>query len=456
MNIEQIVGTQRKFFATNKAFDIKFRLEALDKLKASVKKHENELLEAIHKDLGKSATESYMCEVGLLLEKITYTRKHLRSWARTRRKCTPLTNFHAKSMIVQEPYGVVLIMSPWNYPVLLTLEPLIGAIAAGNCAVVKPSAYSPETSAVMQKLISETFDPEYIAVVTGGRTENADLLEQKFDYIFFTGGVTVGKLVMEKASKHLTPVTLELGGKSPCIIDHTANLRIAARRITFGKFLNCGQTCIAPDYVLVEKSVHDEFVKLLKEETIKMYGEDIFANKDYGKMVNQKHFDRVSGLIAKEKVVYGGRLKAETLQIEPTILDNVTPDDAVMQEEIFGPVLPIIVIENTDEAANFIKSRPKPLALYLFTSDRKVEKQFLREVPFGGGCVNDTIIHIATNNLPFGGVGNSGMGSYHGKKTFETFSHAKSVVKKYTWLDISMRYQPYASWKDKLIRMFLK
>ena len=259
MNIEQTVDTQRKFFATSKTFNIKFRLEALDKLKASVKKHETDLLEAIHKDLGKSATESYMCEVGLLLEKITYTRKHLRSWARTRRKCTPLTNFHAKSMIVQEPYGVVLIMSPWNYPVLLTLEPLIGAIAAGNCAVVKPSAYSPETSAVIQKLISETFDPEYVAVVTGGRAENADLLEQKFDYIFFTGGVTVGKLVMEKASKHLTPVTLELGGKSPCIIDHTANLRIAARRITFGKFLNCGQTCIAPDCVLVEKSVHDEF-----------------------------------------------------------------------------------------------------------------------------------------------------------------------------------------------------
>lgn len=456
MKIEQIVDVQRKFFATNKTFDIKFRLEALDKLKASVKKHETDLLEAIHKDLGKSATESYMCEVGLLLEKITYTRKHLRSWARTRRKCTPLTNFHAKSMIVQEPYGVVLIMSPWNYPVLLTLEPLIGAIAAGNCAVVKPSAYSPETSAVIQKLISETFEPGYVDVVTGGRAENADLLEQKFDYIFFTGGVTVGKLVMEKASKHLTPVTLELGGKSPCIIDHPANLRIAARRITFGKFLNCGQTCIAPDYVLVEKSVHDEFVKLLIEETIKMYGEDIFANKDYGKMVNQKHFDRVSGLIAKEKVVYGGRLKAETLQIEPTILDNVTPDDAVMQEEIFGPVLPIIVVESTDEAANFIKNRPKPLALYLFTSDRKEEKQFLREVPFGGGCVNDTIIHIATNNLPFGGVGNSGIGSYHGKKTFEAFSHAKSVVKKYTWLDISMRYQPYANWKDKLIRMFLK
>ncbi|MBR4582889.1 MAG: aldehyde dehydrogenase [Bacteroidales bacterium] len=456
MNIEQTVEAQRDFFSTGKTFDIKYRLEALDKLKNAIKKHETELLEAIKMDLGKSASESYMCEVGLTLAEITHFRKHLRSWAHTRRKCTPLTNFHAKSMIVQEPYGVVLIMSPWNYPVLLTLEPLIGAIAAGNCAVVKPSAYSPETSRIIHQLISETFDTQYVAVITGGRSENADLLEQKFDYIFFTGGVTVGKLVMEKASKHLTPVTLELGGKSPCIIDHTANLRIAARRITFGKFLNCGQTCIAPDYVLVEKSVHDEFVKLLKEETVKMYGENIFANKDYGKMVNQKHFDRVSGLIAKEKIVFGGRLKAETLQIEPTILDNVTSDDAVMQEEIFGPVLPIITVTDTKEAADFIRNRPKPLALYLFTSDKKVEKHFLREVPFGGGCVNDTIIHIATTNLPFGGIGNSGMGSYHGKKTFETFSHAKSVVKKYTWLDITMRYQPYTNWKDKLIRMFLK
>lgn len=456
MNIGQTVEAQRIFFSSGKTFDIKFRLNALDKLKQAIKKHETDLLEAIKTDLGKSASESYMCEVGLTLAEITHFRKHLHSWARTRRKRTPLTNFHAKSMIVQEPYGVVLIMSPWNYPVLLTLEPLIGAIAAGNCAVVKPSAYSPETSKVVHQLISETFDPQYVAVITGGRTENADLLEQKFDYIFFTGGVTVGKLVMEKASKHLTPVTLELGGKSPCIIDHTANLRIAARRITFGKFLNCGQTCIAPDYVLVEKSVHDEFVRLLKEETVKMYGDDILANKDYGKMVNQKHFDRVSGLIEKEKVVFGGRLKAETLQIEPTILDNATPNDAVMQEEIFGPVLPIITVSDTKEAADFIRSRPKPLALYLFTSDKKVEKHFLREVPFGGGCVNDTIIHIATTNLPFGGVGNSGMGSYHGKKTFETFSHAKSVVKKYTWLDISMRYQPYTNWKDKLVRMFLK
>lgn len=456
MNTEAIVKAQREFFATNATINVDFRLDMLKRLKSSIKKHEHDLLDAVYDDLGKSASESFMCEVGLVLSDLTYTIKHLRGWARTKRKLTPMTNFHAKSMIVQEPYGVVLVMSPWNYPVLLTLEPLVGAMAAGNCVVLKPSAYSPATTAAISTIIAEALPPEYVAVVTGGRAENADLLEQKFDYIFFTGGVTVGKLVMEKASRHLTPVTLELGGKSPCIIDGTANLRIAARRITFGKFLNCGQTCIAPDYVLIENSVHDEFVKLLKEETTLMYGNDILSNHDYGKMINRKHFDRVAGLIAREKVVFGGRVRPESMQIEPTILDNVMSSDAVMQEEIFGPVLPILTVGSVDEAVAFVKERPKPLALYLFTSDSKTEKRVLAEVPFGGGCVNDTIIHIATENLPFGGVGNSGMGSYHGKRTFETFSHAKSVVKKYTWLDIPMRYQPYADWKDKLIRMFLR
>ncbi len=456
MNAEAIVKAQRAYFATNATLDVDFRLDMLKKLKSSIKKHEHDLLDAVYDDLGKSASETFMCEVGLVLSDLTYTIKHLRSWARAKRMLTPLTNFHAKSMIVQEPYGVVLIMSPWNYPVLLTLEPLVGAMAAGNCVVVKPSAYSAATTAVISTIISEVMPPEYVTVVTGGRAENADLLEQKFDYIFFTGGVEVGKLVMEKASRHLTPVTLELGGKSPCIIDHTANLRIAARRITFGKFLNCGQTCIAPDYVLIEKSVHDEFVSLLKEETTLMYGKDILSNNDYGKMINKKHFARVSGLIDPKKVVFGGRTRSESMQIEPTILDKVSPDDAVMQEEIFGPVLPILTVDNVDEAVAFVKDRPKPLALYLFTSDKKTEKRVLAQVPFGGGCVNDTIIHIATKNLPFGGVGNSGMGSYHGKHTFETFSHAKSVVKKYTWLDIAMRYQPYTEWKDKLIRLFLK
>ncbi len=456
MNIEDIVSAQRSYFSTNATLNVEYRLSALSKLKTTIKKYEQELLDAVYDDLGKSASESFMCEVGLVLSDISYIMGHLKNWASTRRKFTPLSNFHAKSMIVQEPYGVVLVMSPWNYPVLLTLEPLVGAVAAGNCVVVKPSAYSPATSDVIAQIVEETFSKWYVTVVTGGRAENADLLEQRFDYIFFTGGVNVGKLVMEKASHYLTPVTLELGGKSPCIIDHTANLRISARRITFGKFLNCGQTCIAPDYVLIEESVHDEFVGLLKEETAKMYGNDILSNNDYGKMINRKHFDRVSGLIDPNKVVFGGHKKIETMQIEPTILDKVTIGDAVMQEEIFGPVLPVLTVKNVDEAVGFVKSMPKPLALYLFTSDRKTEKRVLAEVPFGGGCVNDTIIHIATNNLPFGGVGNSGMGSYHGKRTFETFSHAKSVVKKYTWLDIPIRYQPYASWKDKLIRLFLR
>lgn len=455
MDTQPIVAAQRAYFAQGETFSVSFRLEALKKLKKAIQKHEQDLLKAIKEDLGKSASEAYMCEVGLTLSEISHFQKHLRRWARTKRKLTPLTNFAAKSTIVQEPYGVVLIMSPWNYPVLLSLEPLVGAIAAGNTVVLKPSAYSPATSAVMATLIEETFPPEYIAVVKGGRAENQSLLEQTFDYIFFTGGVTVGKMVMTKAAEHLTPVTLELGGKSPCIIDHTANLRIAARRIVFGKYLNCGQTCIAPDYALVEESVHDEFVRLLIEEEKKMYGADAMKNADYGKIINRKHFDRICGLIDPQKVVLGGHGDEETLRIEPTILDHVMPEDAVMQEEIFGPILPILTIKDTDEAYRFINDRPHPLALYLFTSDRKVEKRFLERVPFGGGCVNDTIIHIATNNLPFGGVGNSGMGSYHGKKSFETFSHAKSVVKKYTWLDLVLRYQPYAGWKDALVRMFL-
>lgn len=455
MEAKPLVDAQRAYFMKGETFDVRFRQEALDKLKKAIKRHEQDLLEAIQTDLGKSAAEAYMCEVGLTLSEISHFQKHLKCWSRTRIKHTPLTNFASKSMIIQEPYGVVLIMSPWNYPVLLALEPLVGAIAAGNTVVLKPSAYSPATSAVMATMIEETFAPEYISVVKGGRAENQSLLEQKFDYIFFTGGVQVGKLVMQKAAEHLTPITLELGGKSPCVIDHTANLRIAARRIVFGKWLNCGQTCIAPDYALVEESVHDEFVRLLIEEEKKMYGEDAMQNKNYGKMINRKHFDRVFGLIEQSKVVLGGKADEASLRIEPTILDHVTAEDAVMQEEIFGPILPVLTVKNTQEAYDFIQNRPHPLALYLFTSDKKTEKLFQERVAFGGGCINDTIIHIATNNLPFGGVGNSGMGSYHGKKSFETFSHAKSVVKKYTWLDLPLRYQPYMKWKDAMVRFFL-
>lgn len=455
METKPLVDACRAYYLEGHTIPVSARLEALARLKKSIQHHEKDLLDAIRTDLGKSASEAYMCEVGLALSEIGHIMRHLRRWARTKRKLTPLTNFAAKSMIVQEPYGVVLIMSPWNYPVLLSLEPLAGAIAAGNTVVLKPSAYSPATTAMLQTVIAEAFDPRHVAFVTGGRAENQSLLEQHFDYIFFTGSVAVGKTVMEKASRWLTPVTLELGGKSPCIISRTADLRIAARRIVFGKYLNCGQTCIAPDYVLVEKAVHEEFVRLLIEEEQKMYGSDAYANPDYGKMINRKHFDRVCGLIAKDKVVLGGTWREETLQIAPTIMDHVVPEDAVMQEEIFGPLLPVLEVESMQEAFDFIQSRPHPLALYLFTSSRSEEDLFLKRVPFGGGCVNDTIIHIATQNLPFGGVGHSGMGSYHGKKSFETFSHAKSVVKKFTWLDLVLRYQPYRPWKDALVRFFL-
>ncbi len=456
MIISELVEKQRQFFRTGQTFSLTYRARALDNLKRAILKYEDDLKTALYADLGKSAAEAYMCEIGLTLAEIGYVRKHMRRWSRNKRVCTSLANFHAKSFTVQEPYGVTLIMSPWNYPVLLTLEPLVGALAAGNCCVLKPSAYSPETSRVMSQLISEIFPEEYVAVVQGGRQENQDLLEQKFDYIFFTGGVNVGKTVMTKAAAHLTPVTLELGGKSPCIVDKTANLQLAARRIVFGKYLNCGQTCVAPDYILIDESVKAPFVQAVKQEIVAMYGENALDNPAYGKIINRKHFDRIVGLIPDEKVVFGGQHRAETLQIAPTVLDNVTPDDAVMQEEIFGPIMPILSIKSMDEAYNFVKNRPQPLALYIFTNDKKTERRFVREVPFGGGCVNDTIIHLASSNLGFGGVGNSGMGSYHGRKSFDTFSHEKSIVKKYQWIDLPIRYQPYTALKQRLVRLFVR
>ena len=455
-NLEKLVEKQRTYFAEGKTLPVQERIRALERLGQALKSSEAELCRALRADLGKSRTESYMCEIGLTLSELGYVKKHLRSWSKDRRVRTPLSQFHARSFTVQEPYGVVLVMSPWNYPVLLTLEPLIGALAAGNCCVVKPSAYSPETSSVMAKILRSVFPEEYVAVVEGGRQENQGLLAQKFDYIFFTGGVNVGKLVMEKASAHLTPVTLELGGKSPCIIDETANLKLAARRLAFGKYLNCGQTCVAPDYVLVHEKVKERFLGYVKEEIVRMYGERPLENPDYGKIVNRKHFDRLLGLMNPEKLVFGGESREESLQIAPAVLDGVTPEDAVMQEEIFGPLLPVLTVRSMEEALSFVNDRPKPLAFYIFTQDKKVEQMFLRRASFGGGCVNDTIIHLATSAMGFGGVGNSGMGSYHGKKSFDTFSHEKSIVKKYNWIDLPMRYQPYTEQKEKMIRTFLK
>lgn len=456
MEIRSVTELQRRYFESGLTVDLSGRLEALDKLQGAILKYEDEIHAALHQDLGKSVSESYMCETGMTLSELRYVRKHLRDWVKSRRVRTPMSQFHAKSFTVQEPYGVVLIMSPWNYPFMLCMEPLIGAIAAGNCCVLKPSAYSPATSQVIRKIISETFETQYITVVEGGRKENTALLEQHFDYIFFTGGVNVGKQVMEKAARHLTPVTLELGGKSPCVVDKTADLPLAARRLAFGKYLNLGQTCVAPDYLLIDREIKDTFLELLQREITEQFGSRPLENPDYGKIINEKHFRRLQGLIDPAKVVIGGEMNEQTLQIAPTVLDHVTEADPVMGEEIFGPVLPVLTYRSVEEAVRMIRRRPHPLALYLFTNDAQTEDYFLRFVPFGGGCINDTIIHLATSRMGFGGVGQSGMGSYHGKKSFETFSHEKSIVKKYNWIDLPVRYQPYTRKKQNMLRFFLK
>lgn len=454
--IKSIVSAQNGYFRSHQTFDVAFRLQTLKRFRDNIKKHESDLCEALRLDLGKSDVESYMCEIGMTLSELSYVIRHLRRWARPHRVGTHLGNFPAKSMVVQEPFGTVLIMSPWNYPILLSFSPLIGAIAAGNTAVLKPSDYSSNCTNIVKTIVEETFERGYVDVITGGRAENTALLEQKFDYIFFTGSPAVGKLVMEKASAHLTPVTLELGGKSPVIIDRTANLKLAAKRLCFGKYVNCGQTCIAPDYLMIEECIKDEFLGYYKAFAKEMYGDNPLEDPTYGKIVNIKHYTRVKGLIDPAKVIYGGRCNEATLQIEPTIMDNVTADDAIMQEEIFGPILPVMTWTNIEEVEQFIINRAKPLACYVFTNSKAIEERFTKYVSFGGGCINDVINHIVTENMGFGGVGESGMGSYHGKLTFQTFSHAKSMIKKSQLIDMPMRYRPYKKFYDKLVHLIMK
>lgn len=454
--ISKIVAAQREYFDSGKTLSSENRIHALALLRAALLKYESEIELALQKDLGKSRSEAYMCELGLVLSEISYMIRRLRGFMREHRVRTPLAQYVSRSYTKPSPYGVVLIMSPWNYPLMLTLDPLIDALAAGNTAVIKPSAYSPNTSAVIERIIHLCFDPAYVAVIPGGRQENTCLLNEKFDYIFFTGSQAVGKEVMRHAAEHLTPVTLELGGKSPCVIDRTANLTLAARRIVFGKYLNCGQTCVAPDYIYCDQEIHDDLVRALVREIRRQFGANPLENPDYGKIINRKHFDRIRSLISHEKIIHGGNCNAETLQIEPTILALVTWDDPVMQEEIFGPVLPILTYQNLDDALQEIGSRPHPLAFYLFTQDRATVRHVTEQCQFGGGCINDTIIHLATTNMGFGGVGASGMGAYHGKTGFDTFSHSKSIVDKKTWLDLPMRYQPYTKVNEALVRMFLK
>ena len=454
--IRQIVEKQRAYFYTGATLPLEGRIRALKKLRTYIREHEAELNQAIREDLGKSAYESYMCETGLVLTEITYMLRHIRSFAREKTVYTPLAQFPSRSFVKPSPYGVTLIMSPWNYPFLLTIDPLADAIAAGNTAVIKPSAYSPCTSRAIQTMIRECFGEEYVAVVTGGRAENTCLLNEHFDYIFFTGSQAVGKEVMVHAARHLTPVTLELGGKSPCIVEKTADIPLAAKRIVFGKYLNCGQTCVAPDYIYCDEKIRDRLVEEIKKQIQKQFGPSPLTNSDYGNIINEKHFDRITGLIDPKKIVWGGKSDKSTRKIEPTVMDHVTFGDAVMQEEIFGPVLPVLTYSSLDAAIEKINSMPHPLALYLFTSDKQAAKKVMSRCGFGGGCINDTIIHLATSEMGFGGFGESGMGSYHGKEGFRTFSHNKSIVDKKTWLDLPMRYQPYKKFNEKLLHIFLR
>lgn len=398
-----------------------------------------------------------MCESGLVLSEISWMLRHIRCLSRRRTVWSPLAQFPSHSYRQPVPYGNVLIMSPWNYPFLLTMDPLVDAIAAGNTAIVKPSAYSPATSRVMETILRECFPEEYVAVVTGGREENAALLDQKFDLVFFTGSQAVGREVLRRCAEHLTPAVLELGGKSPCIVDETADIPLAARRIVFGKFLNCGQTCVAPDYILCHSSVRDALVAELGRQIEKQYGKNPLENPDYGKIINEKHFRRLCGLMDEGKVVFGGNIDEETFRIAPTVMADVQWEDAVMGQEIFGPILPVLTYDSFDEIVAKLQGRDKPLALYLFSHNRRHIRTVTTQLRYGGGCINDVVIHLATSSMPFGGVGESGMGCYHGKEGFAAFCHTKSILSKATWLDLPMRYQPYKNKLYKtLIHLFLR
>ncbi len=454
--MHQIVENQRKFFLTHVTRDVEFRIRALKKLQKTIREWEPRIAEALHADLGKSATESYMCEIGLVLGSLRDTLRHIRKWSAPRRVSASLAHFPSSCRVEADPYGVALIMSPWNYPVLLFLDPLIAALSAGNCCVVKPSSTTPATSSVLAEMLSSIFPPEYVKVVLGTHEDSNALLEEKFDYIFFTGSPGIGRHVMDAAARNLTPVTLELGGKSPCIVDSTANIKVAARRIAFGKILNAGQTCVAPDYLLIHRSCKELFVTEFREAVAEMLGEHPVQNENLTHIISKRHFARLMGLMDDATPIVGGQGIEETLRIEPTLLDSVTPDSACMQQEIFGPILPMLCWDKWEDVEAFVLSRPRPLASYLFTTDKGTEQRFTEHLSFGGGCVNDTIIHLAVHGIPFGGIGDSGMGAYHGKTGFDTFTHFKSILKKANWLDLPFRYQPYNKLKNSLLRLFLR
>ena len=447
-----LLQKQRAFFATGCTKDVSFRIESLRRLERWVQGHNEDIFSALKKDLNKPPFEAYATETGVVLDELKFALKHIRRWNKPKRVVSNLKNFPSSGRIYPEPYGIALIMSPWNYPFALSLAPIVAAVAAGNCAVVKPSAYSPATSSLIAKMCAEVFDAGHVTVIEGGRSENRALLDERYDVIFFTGSTTVGKTVMQAAARYLTPVILELGGKSPCVVDKTANVKLAAKRIVWGKLVNAGQTCVAPDYMLVHESVKQKLIDEMKRNIQAMYGTNPCDNPDYPRIINEKHFNRLLGLLEGEKIVAGGGSNAVNLQIEPTLLDEVGWNAQVMSEEIFGPVLPVFTYSTLEDAIKMINERPKPLAAYFFTSDKKAERYFLQNLSFGGGCINDTIVHLSVSRLPFGGVGESGMGSYHGKAGFDAFTHYKSVLLKSKRIDIPLRYPPYSDWGLKLLQ----
>ncbi|MBE6192604.1 MAG: aldehyde dehydrogenase [Rikenellaceae bacterium] len=440
---EQITGlaaAQKQYFRTGQTLDISYRLTALRALKDAILKHEKALTDALWADLHKSYEEAFLTEISIVLGEIDNHISNLRSWASPVHRPTPLKMFPSRSRIVSEPLGTTLIIAPWNYPVQLLLNPLVGAISAGCTAILKPSPYVPTVARALEELIADTFESEYVATVQGNRDVNTALLAERYDLIFFTGSPALGRTVMAAAAKNLTPVVLELGGKSPCIVDYDADIEVAARRIAWGKCLNAGQTCIAPDYLLVHSAVKDRLIAALGKEFKALLGEEPQQSKHFVRIVNERAFDRLVGYFKDGDIVVGGKTERSERFIAPTILDNVNPESAVMQEEIFGPIFPVVTFQSTDEAVNFVTSREKPLALYYFG---KSGKQVIRRTSSGGACINDTIMHIANENMPFGGVGNSGMSSYHGKNSFDVFSHQRAVVTTPTWLDLPFRYMPY-------------
>jgi acyl-CoA reductase-like NAD-dependent aldehyde dehydrogenase len=443
--VKDIIRQQREFFATGKTKDVEWRIEQLKRLKQAIVDDQEAIVTAVKADLGRPDFEAYF-EIAAISE-INYALKHLKSWVKPKKVATSIDQFPASAKIYPEPLGVVLIISPWNYPFQLMISPLTGAIAAGNCAVLKPSEVAVNTSRVIADIIQKTFDPAYIAVVEGGVETSQQLLEEKFDHIFFTGGTAIGKIVMQAAAKHLTPVTLELGGKSPCIVDSDVDLKYAAKRITWGKYLNAGQTCIAPDYLLVDRRIKSELLTEIQKCVEEFYGDDPAQSPDYARLISRRHFERLEPLLKDGEIVMGGQTKPEEKYIAPTVMDQVSWESPVMQEEIFGPILPVLEYTDFKEAIAQINARPKPLALYIFSKDKQKQEQVLQETSSGGVCINDTVMQVGVSTLPFGGVGDSGIGSYHGKASFDTFSHYKSVLKKGFRFDPNWRYPPY---KDKL------